>query len=398
MWIVLSLNNDLILATVTCFLNWMYVCQCKCPVVGAVSSPEMIYPTHECSSSCVRTYSTGDPPKLWVVQAFLNLCALGGMAGRLKSAIFSGCVRLSVTLADVTTAITRKKMAFRTTRRKRYASRPRRRFVKRVRTTRTRRPRTALRRLSRRVSAIRRNLAPEFKAVDYNLNTPPGEAANPQHVWLAQATWDRSTYPNPMGIPGEFNTANPPVPGYISTFIQHPREGTDQDERIGAQVLYRSIQITGIASCYGGDVGAGGFQSAMTGMSGYLRIMVLLDTQAHTNVNTTDPVPRMFTPDIDGAYSTASRRSPYTHLRYKVIASRTYSLSMGQRPSAMINIQVPMRRVMHFGVDVNDEAAVNNRFYVIGLVSPTLDMTGAPTTVQPQFVVRLQARIRYIDS
>lgn len=253
-----------------------------------------------------------------------------------------------------------------------------------------------MRRLSRRVSRISRNYQPEFRARDLNLNTPPGEAPSPQHVWVASATWDRSTYPVPLGIPGEFNTANPPIPGYISTVLDHPLEGTDQNQRLGAQVLYRAIQITGIASCFHDNPGPP-LTGAIPSMSGYLRIMLVMDTQAHTNTNVTDPVPRMFTTDVDGAYSTASRRSPYTHLRYKVIASRTYSLSMGHRPSAMINIQVPMRRVMHFGGDVNDTAAINNRFYVIGLVSPTLDM-GTATPVAPQFVVRLQARIRYIDN
>lgn len=265
---------------------------------------------------------------------------------------------------------------------------PRKRIARRTRYVRRRRPTTTtVRKLSRRVSRVTRNFAPEFKYIDTNLNTPPGEAASPNHFWMVEALAT-------MGIPGEPNTSNVPVNGYLSTPIYAPVQGDGPHNRVGNQVLYRSIQITGLATILPDGQSVGTFTPAVINCSGYLKIMVVMDTQARAG-STTTPVPNLYQPDIDGLYSTASRKVPYSSLRYRPIATRWYSLSMGNKPSAPINIQIPMRRVMHFHGEDHDDV-LNNCFHVIAFASPTLP-THNSYSVRPTFAVRLQARLRFVD-
>lgn len=259
-----------------------------------------------------------------------------------------------------------------------------RRFRRRRTTLRTRRPRTSVRALSRRVSQIRRNFQPEFKYHDYDMNTVSGVPV-PESLWFVTASAN-------LGLPGVVGSADP-QPGYMSLGIPGLVAGDSGQGRDGYQVLYRHIQITGLIACIeSGD--AGTFAKAMTDMSGYVKIMVLLDKQARMGIDT-DAVPYFLQHDVAGDYSMASRRYPYSSNRYTVLASRTYSLSMGHRPSVMVNIQIPMRRVMHY-TSGDAEHQVNQRFVVIAIASPTLDV-GNSTPVSPVFAMRLQARVRYVD-
>lgn len=267
---------------------------------------------------------------------------------------------------------------------RRNVKRTRGRVTRRSRPTRTYRRRTTLRRLSRRVSSIARNFQPEFKWEDYDLHPVNGELTADA---FAIVTASPTLGTNGLG-------SAPGIPGYYTQHIPGVVQGDGAHERVGQQILYRAIHVTGIISAYTA-VSGGQFQSSMTGLSGYVKIMVVLDTQARVGVNT-DIMPYLYGRDSNSDYSIAARRNVYVNNRFQVLASRTYAISMGDKPNKLVNIYIPMRRVMHYGGDAGADQ-LNQRFYVIALAGPTLDL-GAVTPAAPQFAMRLQARVRYIDS
>lgn len=267
-----------------------------------------------------------------------------------------------------------------------YARRSRRRFTRRTTSRRLVRGRTTLRRLSRRVSRVTRNFQPEFKRVDMDLQVLDGEPIGATGIWAVTAASN-------LGTPGIMGSA-PPIPGYMAVKLPAITQGSTVLQRVGNQVLYRSIQITGLIAPLATEVGGAGFSTAMTDMSGYVKIIVLLDKQAREGVDT-DPMTYFMATDVRGHYSIASRRQSYRNLRYQVLASRTYALSMGNKPSAMVNIQIPMRRVMHYS-GAQGEYESNQHFHVIAVASPTLN-TGATTPTSPIFALSLQARVRFVD-
>lgn len=269
--------------------------------------------------------------------------------------------------------------------RRRNGYRGRRPVTRRRTTVRTRRPRTTVRTLSRRVARISRNFQPEFKFQDYNMNTVSGVAV-PESVWAVTASAN-------LGIPGIYGSADP-QPGYMALGVPGLDEGTSQLERVGSQVLYRSLHVTGIISAMKSSSNASLAANDFLDMSGHVKIMVLLDKQARMGIDT-DPVPQFFAKDVDGDYSTASRRMVAMNKRYTVIASRKYSIQFGSRPSVDVNIYIPMRRVFHWGSG-DSEHNINQMFKIVALASPTLTMP-ENSQVSPVFVMRLQCRVRYVD-
>lgn len=287
-------------------------------------------------------------------------------------------------------------MAVRRRFRTRNVRRTRRRFSRRLTSRRPRRTVGVVRRLSRRVARISRNFNPEFKWIDRNLNTPNMEQPSADHWWMVTASDTRA-------IPGEPGSLNTPVEGYLATRIFGPSQGAGPNDRNGAQCTYRNIQITGTVNCIWGDNFAPPSNiNAIIAYSGDIRFYVLMDTQGTSAMVApyfNDPVQSFFDTDIDGLFTTSSRRVPYQNQRYRVIASKKYSLNLAHRARADISINIPMKRVVHFA-GVDDTTELNNHFYVVAIPSPSLDTSGwaGNMLIAPRFAVRIQARIRYVDN
>lgn len=185
-----------------------------------------------------------------------------------------------------------------------------------------------------------------------------------------------------VGVPAP--EAGPPTAGYVSIPIDYPQQGDDFNQREGRSLRLRGIQIKGTLKCL-----------STAQYSGQVRLLLVVDREAGQGTDT-DPVPWMYNVDNNGDYTMMSSLNRQQSKRYRIIASKKYTLSTGLSPTLTVNLFKRVRDKILFNGTANS-AFMDKMFHIIVLPDANFPVVGS-TDITSTIVGQFFSRITYIDN